>query len=271
MPVHFNSILNEQNKGSEELQNSILNGILQNDLQNPDDVFVNKDKNKFTITKYIMDINKNEKVGKSVITMMTNEEQKVHEVIDIDLTLLSDKPVKLNFENKLDKSSDSNEYYDVIIDNNDVHCQIETVNRLVKEEKSIIGTAQDVYISIFPFQLNVFNTIEDFNKEYVFSKPIKVGKTNFEVHGYSEEFAGPGGMLRGNTDEICSFIIGKVVSYKDITGIIGGIKVPFTIIKLKTAFGIVPVAASRDTFDLSNLSENKIIVMFADVKVDFLK
>lgn len=267
MPVHFNSILNEQSKGSEELQNSILNGILQNDLQNPDDVCVNKDMNKFTITKYIIDINKNEKIGKTVITMMTNEEQKAHEVIDIDLTLLSDKTIKLNFENKLDKSSDSNEYYDVIIANNDVHCQIETVNRLAKEEKNIIGTTQDVYISIFPFQLNVFNTIGEFNKEYGFSRPIKVGKT----YGYSEEFAVPGGIFRGNTDEICSFIIGKVVSYKDITGIIGGIKVPFTIINLKTVFGIVPIATSRDTFDLSNLSKNKIIVMFADVKADFLK
>ena len=39
-----------------------------------------------------------------------------------------------------------------------------------------------------------------------------------------------------------------------------------TIIQLETGMGLVIVASSRMQFDLSNLSEGKKIMMFADVK-----
>jgi hypothetical protein len=41
-----------------------------------------------------------------------------------------------------------------------------------------------------------------------------------------------------------------------------------TIIQLETKIGIIPVASSREIFDLSKLEKDKIIVMFADVKIN---
>ena len=44
MPVHFNAKKKKKNKNIEKITNDLLNGILQKDLQNPDDVYVTKNK-----------------------------------------------------------------------------------------------------------------------------------------------------------------------------------------------------------------------------------
>lgn len=269
MPVHFNAILNEKNKNIEKITNDLLNGILQKDLQNPDDVYVTKNKKKFTITKYIINVNTNEKIGKTVITAQTNQENTTYEIIDVDLTLLSE-PIELFFEKKLTTSSDSNEYYNVHTIDDERHFQIETVNRCVIE-KDIINSKQKVYLSAFPFQLEIYNNIDEFNKTHGFQKPIRVANMDFKVQGYAEDMVAYGGLFTSNVEEICSFIIGKVVSFVDVKALIGGIIVDFVIIKIKTALGILPIAASREVFDLTNLKINKIIVMLADVKADFIK
>lgn len=271
MPVHFNSIINEYDNDSINLKSLLLAGIIENDLDNADNVYGSKNKKKFTATKYIIDNDNNEKIGKSVITIMVNHKKKINEILDIDLTLLNESYVQLFFDEKLIESTEANEYYDVHTIDNEVHFQIETVNRCTVEEENIVDTIQKVYLSAFPFKLSIFNTIDDFNKEYGFAKPIKIRDTELEVHGYSEEMVGVGGFFTENMDEICSFIIGKIISFDDINAIIGGIKLSFTIIRIRTAFGIIPVAASRDVFDLSNMSKGKVLAMLADIKADFIK
>ena len=267
----FDSIIKKKNKKKEKLKELILEGILQVDLKASDEVFVSKNKKKFTITKYIKDIEKNQKIGKTVITLMTNKENRSHEIMDIDITLLNDNPTELYFEEKLNGSSDTNEYYNVCTIKNDIHFQVETVKRYSIEEPELTNTKQNVYVSIFPFRLTVYENIDELNKNLGFKKPIKTGIANLEVHGFSEEFAGIGEPFVGNKEEICSFIIGKVVSFQEVNAIIGGIEIPFTIINLKTGFGTHPVAASKETFNLSNLSKDKLLAMLADVKVDFIK
>lgn len=47
--------------------------------------------------------------------------------------------------------------------------------------------------------------------------------------------------------------------------------ISFIIIKVDTAIGTIPIAASREQFDLRNLSVGKTICMLTDVKADFQK
>ena len=65
--------------------------------------------------------------------------------------------------------------------------------------------------------------------------------------------------------------IGKIDNYKFYEGFEGEEEVEFIIIQLDTAIGTIPVAVSREVFDLEKLYAGKIIVMFADIKIDFAK
>ena len=110
--------------------------------------------------------------------------------------------------------------------------------------------------------------MKEVNKALGILKPIKVKDLDLDVTGYSEEFVGCGDVFVGH---ISSVIVGRVVSFSSVNAVIGEEEVPFTIIKVKTALGIIPVAASKDAFDLSNLKKDKLIVMIANVKADFEK
>jgi hypothetical protein len=135
-------------------------------------------------------------------------------------------------------------------------------------EKEIHNTEVEAYISAFPFRLTVFDNIEEFNNFAGFENPIKIGNTEYTVNGYSETMLAVGGAVNSDINEPCSFIIGKVKGYKDIKTTIGEIPITMTIIKLETEIGIIPVASSREIFDLSKLEKDKIIVVFADVKIN---
>ena len=271
MPVHFNSFLNYDIEGEKDLSKKIFSGILSNDLENPDDVFVNKSKDRLTLTKYIINLNNNKKVGKTVITIKIDKKNEINELVDIDLTLLNNKPITLLFEEKLDPSSEANEYY-LVNTEDEIYFQIETVNRCTIESKNIENTKQSVYLSAFPIKFDIYNNVNEFNEEIGF-KPTKVKGTDTEVSGFADNFTGVGSIFLENPtdDDTSSLIIGKVHSFEDINTIIGGEKCSFTIIKLKTAFGILPTIVSKSTFDLSNLSKDKTVVMLVDIKADFLK
>lgn len=262
MPVHFNSFIEKEETG-----NILSSSIFSKNLETADEVFCSKDKKMFHLTKHIFDQKINEKIGKIVITLAIK--RKENKLLDIDITLLNDKEIELNFLEKLDMSSEANEYYEVSTIDDERHFQIETVNRYSLAKKKIENTKQKVYLSCFPFILNIFNNMEELNEKYGFSEPIRVGNTDMKVTGFDKNMVAVGGMLTGNFDEPSSFIIGRVDSFKDITAIIGELPITFTIIKINTAFGIVPVAASRKIFDLKNLSVGKTICMVTDVKADF--
>lgn len=264
MPVHLDSIVNE----SDDIQYKLLDGILSNDLEKPDSVYFSEDKRKVAATKYFLDDKKN-KIGKTVVTFMTNSDQTSPELLDIDLTLLSEKTIKLLFEKKLEASSEANEYYDVICD--EKHFQIETVNRCSLHKDSIEGTEEEVYLSAFPFQLDVFDSVDGFNKKVGLDKPIKTGGFELEIQGFAEDFVGVGGVFLNNLDVICSVMIGIVESFEDKNINIGGNDFEVVLIQLKTGIGIIPVIASRKVFDLSSLDKGKTIVMIADIKADFVK
>ena len=62
----------------------------------------------------------------------------------------------------MDEYSESNEYYHVESENEN-YFEVETVNRSAIENE-IEGEKHEVYVSAFPFELNVYDTIDEFNK-----------------------------------------------------------------------------------------------------------
>ena len=191
------------------------------------------------------------------------------QIVDTDITLLTNNKVKLHFEKKLEASSEANEYYEVFSPEDERHFDIETVNRHYVKEDKVEGTDQEVYLSCFPFQLEIFNNEEELNKRFGFDdKEVDIpglGKTKIGMDPYMMGV----GRLMTNSEEPSSFINGTINDFKDIEVNIADIIISFTIIDLKTAIGNIPVAVNKENFDLRNIGKNKIVCMVADVKADF--
>lgn len=200
------------------------------------------DKKSIHMTNYIRESNTNEIYGKVVITFKVRD--KDIEIVDTDITIKNNNPSNLYFEEKLEQSSEANEYYNVITEDGS-HFQIETVNRYVLKEENIEDTDQRVYLSAFPFQLGLYNNEEEMNKALGFGKPVKVGNTDMYVHGYSTSMMAVGGVLTGKLNEPSSFIIGIIEDYKDMIVNIADINISYTIIYINTAVGIIPVATKN--------------------------
>ena len=174
----------------------------------------------------------------------------------------------LHFEEKLQQSSEANEYYEVVT-HDGLHFQIETVNRYSLKQEEIFGTDQNAYLSAFPFQMDLYNSEYELNKALGFKKTIEVANTGMKISGYSTKMMAVGGIFTGKIDEPSSFIIGEIEDFRDVTLNIANINVNFTIIYLNTAIGIIPVAVHKENFDLSKLQKGNILAMLADVKADF--
>lgn len=264
MPVHFEAYVS-----SEEKEKALLAETM-NIINNVDAVYATEDNTKLLLSKFLRDKNDNNKrIGKIVITILVNKEEKEHEIVDIDVTLDSKEKCTLFFETILKESSVANEYYNVTYGGeNGVHFQIETVDRHMVKEAGLMNCEVDVNLSLFPFRMNAFDTLEELNEAIGFKKPVDIEGVQSAVNGLAEDFMGVGGMLLG-VDETCSVLIGKVESFKEVRCDYGNQEIEFTEIFIKTAVGVLPVAASRDNFDLSNLKVGSYIMMFADVKADF--
>ena len=57
-------------------------------------------------------------------------------------------------------------------------------------------------------------------------------------------------------------------SFSDVSIAFGEFNLPFVLAQVDTALGTVPVAIGKDVFNISNLKEDCIVAMEADVKVD---
>ena len=260
MPLHFQSITEDDQ--SPEL----LAELFREPLENPSSLFVSKDKY-IHAQANIRDEISGDNFGKLVYTIKSNEEKKVNEVLDLDIVLNNETKTRLEFLSLREGSSDANEYYDVAEINDDGHLEIETVNRHSMEGE-LVGAQRDVSLCAFPFELTVYETIDAFDKAMGFDKEIKTEGFDFSVKGFSEKFIMPGGSM-ADDDESYTFLLGKVISYRDVIWRLGTIELSFIITWLDTALGAIPAAMSRKVFDLSALREGVIIAMNADIKADF--
>lgn len=263
MPLHLNSIINDS-------QNSdLLAWFFQHGMDEYDSLFITDDKKYLHIQRSLVDMISSETIGRLIYTIKFNHERKALEVLDLDIVMDNSNGSLIRFIRLRAGSSDSNEYYEIETVGEEQHLEIETVNRHT-EPKEILGTERKVYVSLFPFELSVYEDINAFNKWAGFSNPIESGKSGIKVHGLSERFCMPGGITNPNKkeDESYSFVVGRVKSFNDVAIQFGEYRLSFVLAKVDTALGLVPVAMGRDVFDLSKLKVGCIVAMNADVKVD---
>lgn len=263
MPLHLDSIIKSNTT-------EIFSWILQHELNQCEDAYASDNKCYIHTSKLIYDKTTEKPFGKFVFTLKNNEEQKALEVLDVDIVLDNDECVELKFYEKLKQSSDANEYYNVETVEENHHFQIETVNRYFVNS-DIVNQTYKVSLSAFPFELTIYDSIDSFNNKMGFSSNIDVANTGMQVSGFSETFTAPSDLFKTNTnsDETFSFIIGKVKSFKDVSIQLNNKTINFVITVIETGAGNMPVAMSRDVFDLSNLNVGRIVAMRADVKADF--
>lgn len=264
MPVHFNSFIADK---EEQLKTKLFSDIITKYTEEADNVFVNDDKTKIHMTSYFKDVNTEENVGKVVITLVVRKDN--IELVDSDIVLLSDKKTKLHFEEKLEQSSEANEYYVVYDLENERHFDIETVNRYcIKEE--LVDSDKDVYLSAFPFQLNLYKNEKEMNKALGMGKEVDIPGIGKRIIEMNPKMMSDGRVITG-LNEPCSLIIGKVKDYNDVEVDIANNIIKFKIIDLETAIGNMPVAVHAENFDLSNLKKDVLLVMLADIKADLSK
>lgn len=262
MPLHFNAITNDTQNAT------ALTWILQNGMDECDSAFVSQDQQYFHIQTPVNDILSQKEIGKIVYTIKRNEECEALEILDLDFILLSDEYTSLRFLKKCNGSSDSNEYYEVEAVSEGQHLEIETVNRHTVTSE-IEGSERDVRISIFPFELSVYNDIDDFNAWVGVTDEKVIGNTDLKLGGFAETFAMPGRLFDDkNDDESYSSLVGKVKSFTDVQIQFGEVTWSFVLAKVFTALGTVPIAMGREVFDLRNLAPESIVAMNADVKAD---
>lgn len=264
MPLHLNSITNDS-------QNSeLLAWILQEGMNKCDSIFITGDQKYFHIRCNIEDRLSGDAIGKMVYTLLHGD--KAIEVLDLDIVFNNNVPSTILFNELRDGSSDSNEYYEAEVVNGGQHFELETVNRHVIAEK-LIDTEREVFVSAFPFALNIYADMDAFNKWAGFKKNVTVGGTDLKVGGFSDKFIMPGGMTNPNkrSDESYSFVVGKVVSFRDVEVAFGKTVLPFVLARVDTALGIIPVPMGREVFDLEGLEEGCIVAMKADIKADVAK
>ena len=264
MPLHLNSITN----GSQNSE--ILAWVLQEAMNRCDSIFITDDQKYFHMRCDIEDRLSGDVIGKIVYTLLHGD--KAIEVLDLDIVFNNNVSSMIRFNELRDGSSDSNEYYEAEVVDGGQHFELETVNRHVIAEK-LIDTEREVFVSAFPFALSIYADMDEFNKWAGFKKDATVGGTDLKVGGFSDKFMMPGGMTNPNkrSDESYSFVVGRVVSFKDIEVAFGKTVLPFVLAWVGTALGIIPVPMGREVFDLEELKEGCIVAMNADIKADVAK
>ncbi len=261
MPLHLQSITDgDQNAGH-------IACLLEYARDATDSVFVSKDRYLHSSIG-LTDSISGERFGEVVYTMKIEEERKTLSVLDLDIVLADPGRTALRFLKLRDGSSDANEYYDAEVAGGTGHLEVETVHRHIIDGE-LTDTVREAGISAFPFELNVFDGIEAFNRWAGYDRERPIADTGLTVHGFSERFIMPGIITGREKDgESYTFLLGKVVEYRDVVWRLGECDLGFVIARIDTALGIIPAAMSRSVFDLSGLAPGKLVAMNADIKAD---
>lgn len=260
MPLHLSSVT-----GNDDYRNPFIWMTTVDFQENVSETLASEDKKYMHLISKIYDKKANALLGCNIYTIFVNNQENRLEFLDADVFFKGGKPLKLKFEERLDESSDANEYYQVNIENEDGRAFIETVNRHGVHEK-IEGTTREVYVCAFPFDVKIFDTLEELNKFVGFKDGIKVGDTDIVVQGLGEKFISPSVVSEKN--EIYSTFIGKIQEYQECK-VQFDKEYDFILAKVDTAFGVIPMPLNKNYFDLSKLRTGSYILASADVKVNF--
>lgn len=265
MPLHLNSIVKED-KG-----NAILNWLVATCTKEASADYVSDDETIIILKRDLMDKNSNEQIGKVVYTFKKDLVKRQLNIIDIDFVLKNETATELELVRKYPKSSDANEYYEAEELEQGGHLQIETVDRHMVEGE-VDNTVQKLYLSAFPFYVHIHDDMSEINKAFGFAETAELGDGKIKCFGLAEKFTAPASLFQMGTesDETYTYFIGDVVSFKDasIDGPNG--EISFMIVNVDCSMGVIPVAMSKECFDLEKLAVGKKIEIRADIKADFV-
>ncbi len=192
MPLHLESIVSELK--SDNTLSVILEGVRTADL-----LYLSKDETIMHSRKRMKDTLTGEEFGSIIYTLKIEKETEQLRLIDLDMVLDNDNKTKLQLLNKLPASSEAKEYYDAEVVGQGGHLQIETVNRNACKDE-IIDTEQEVYISAFPFDIKVYNDMEEINKKFGFEKDLKIGEHEIRFNVFADDFMAPASLFQMGTD-----------------------------------------------------------------------
>lgn len=264
MPLHFQSITNDAQNPS------LLAALLSDFTENYDSVFVSRDKY-IHMQKHLFNTLTGQEFGKVVYTAKIDDEKCSIMLLDIDIMLKGKVHTSICLNDRLSGSSDANEYYEAEISGHGGHFKLETVNRHTIEG-ALIKRAYEVSACAFPFELNVFADIDALNRFFGLSTAVELANSGKMFRGLSEKFIMPGSIFDDKADnDHHSFLVGTVQSFSDVRWELDALKLDFIIANIDTALGEMPVAMSRDVFDLSELAVGTVIGMNAYIKADLSK
>ncbi len=262
MPLHLDSMTNISD-------NSNILAWMIGQVNSSEVGFASGSSDYIHLFKPLIDSKSNRSVGMVVYTLKNNDAEKTLQILDVDMVFENQESVDLSFISLREGSSDSNEYYDVELQNGkNGHMCIETVNRHMIEEE-ICGTTRSVHLCAFPFRFSLYESMDELNQALGFKSPIKVKNTDIEVSGFSEEFVAPGELFGAKEGETFSFIIGRIENYREVAIQMDKDSLSFILANVNTGAGTIPVPMGRDVFELQNIHEGSYVAMSADVKADF--
>ena len=250
MPVHLESITTEND---EEFLLDIVNTTIKKGFP----AFVSSDENLLSIA-YPLEHEK-QVIGEAFVVTKIDMENPV--LLDCDL-VINNKPQAIHLLKYHSKSGETNErYLAELIDDKDVPFFIETVNRIAVWDPKIEGMALKANFSAFAFKIDIHDSIKDYHKKIGFN-PVKTKAG--PVTGFSEKFCAP--MSEDNVPY--TYFLGTVDDVLDVEIRLEKGTILFSVIYVDSHFGIIPVVASRDVFDLSKLEKGRIIEVSADIKAN---
>lgn len=191
----------------------------------------------------------------------------------MDIVLNNAYPVCLEFVTRYEPSSDANEYYEVLAEE-EQHLCVETVNRHTVPG-DILGAKQTVYVSAFPFKVSIYNDLAELNHALGLDKrTLKIGGEEYTIGGLSDTFTALGGVLSREQkaeQDPWSTMVGAVHSCQDATLQFGDRAYEVCIVQMKTALGLLPTIMGKERFETDRLSPGKVILMDACIKADFIQ
>jgi hypothetical protein len=107
--------------------------IVQRELNRANDVYTTPDKKLSLVSAPMIDQASGETIGRYVFTIRMHSDS--CELLDVDVVLNAVEPIELHFDKQLPQSSDSNEYYEVVLPDDCQRGIIETVNRSAIEAR----------------------------------------------------------------------------------------------------------------------------------------
>ena len=204
-----------------------------------------------------------ELIGHFSSTMVHDEKAHMNRLLDVDTSFVNDNPVILQLGSKIGQNSFACQYFNATYGTDaEQQLWIETVNRFTQKPK-LEGKEVEARISVFPTNLTLYDDMEALNEAYGMNKPIEnpklreIGITNIR---YSDNFLA--------VTEGKNMLFGTVLSFRNVMVYISELTLDFVLATVRTTFGPVPVALSKDYFDIDGIHPGSAVAMYAYLSAD---